>query len=118
MTDRLKISHAHLAAINPRVITCATAGFGESGPARDWPAFDMVAQAMGGGMTLTGRPGEPQRSGIPIGDLGGGLMGVIGILSAVVARATTGAVNTLMFRCWMLSSACRTTSPRCMPCRA
>ncbi|HQZ52123.1 MAG TPA: CoA transferase [Thermoflexales bacterium] len=90
VTDRLKIGHAHLAAINPRIITCTITGFGESGPARDWPAFDMVAQAMGGGMTLTGKPGEPQRSGIPIGDLGGGLMGVIGILSAVVARATTG----------------------------
>jgi crotonobetainyl-CoA:carnitine CoA-transferase CaiB-like acyl-CoA transferase len=48
VTERLKISHTHLAAINPRVITCAITGFGESGPARDWPA-DMVAQAKGGG---------------------------------------------------------------------
>ena len=90
VTDRLKIGHAHLAAINQRIITCTITGFGESGPARDWPAFDMVAQAMGGGMTLTGKPGEPQRSGIPIGDLGGGVFGVIGVLAALTERATSG----------------------------
>jgi crotonobetainyl-CoA:carnitine CoA-transferase CaiB-like acyl-CoA transferase len=50
----------------------------------------MVAQAMGGGMSITGAiGGEPTRAGIPIGDLGGGLMGVIGVLGAIVARSTT-----------------------------
>ncbi len=91
VTERLKIDHARLAAINPRVITCTITGFGETGPGKEWPAFDIVAQAMGGGMTITGEPGSgPTRSGIPIGDLGGGLMGVIGILSALMARQTTG----------------------------
>ena len=51
----------------------------------------MVAQATGGGMSITGKyQGEPIRSGIPIGDLGGGLMGVIGILAALQSRHRTG----------------------------
>jgi crotonobetainyl-CoA:carnitine CoA-transferase CaiB-like acyl-CoA transferase len=91
VTERLKIDHARLAAINPRLITATITGFGETGPGKDWPAFDMVAQAMGGGMSITGQPGDPPtRSGIPIGDLAGGMMGVIGVLGALVARAQTG----------------------------
>jgi crotonobetainyl-CoA:carnitine CoA-transferase CaiB-like acyl-CoA transferase len=88
---KLGLDYAALSAINPRIITCSITGFGETGPGRDRVAFDMVAQAMGGGMSFTGQPGNPPtRSGIPIGDLGGGLMGVIGVLSALVARAATG----------------------------
>lgn len=91
VTERLKIDYAHLAQVNPRIITCSITGFGETGPARDRTAFDMVAQAMGGGMSITGQPGgPPTRSGIPIGDLGGGLMGVIGVLAALQARHLTG----------------------------
>jgi crotonobetainyl-CoA:carnitine CoA-transferase CaiB-like acyl-CoA transferase len=91
VTDRLRISHPRLAAINPRIITCTITGFGETGPGKDWPAFDIVAQAMGGGMSITGLPDSPPvRAGIPIGDLGGGLMGVIGILAALAARQQTG----------------------------
>lgn len=91
VTERLRISYEHLAAVNPRIITCSITGFGQTGPANDRPAFDMVAQAMGGGMSITGLPdGPPIRAGVPITDLGGGLMGVIGILAAVVAREQTG----------------------------
>ena len=91
VTSRLKIDHEQLSAVNPRIITCTITGFGETGPTKDWVAFDMVAQAMGGGMSITGQPGSPPtRAGIPIGDIGGGMMGVIGILSALVARETTG----------------------------
>lgn len=91
VTSKLKIDYEHLSAINPRIIACSISGFGETGPGAKRPAFDMVAQAMGGGMSITGfSDGPPIRAGIPIGDLGGGMMGVIGILSAVIARATTG----------------------------
>jgi CoA:oxalate CoA-transferase len=91
VTDRLRIGHTHLSAINPRIITCSITGFGETGPGRDRPSFDIVAQAMGGNMSITGQPGgPPTRSGIPIGDLGGGMMGVIGILAAIAAREQTG----------------------------
>ena len=91
VTQRLKIDHDTLAAINPRIITCAISGFGETGPSPNRPSFDLVAQGMGGGMSLTGADGsEPLRAGIPIGDLGGGLFGVIGILSALNMRQITG----------------------------
>lgn len=91
VTERLKIDYPRLAAINPRIITCTVTGFGETGPGKDRPAFDMVAQAMGGGMSITGQPGNPPtRSGIPIGDLGGGLMAVVGVLAALQARQHTG----------------------------
>ena len=101
--ERLEIDHVRLAAHNPQIITCAVSGFGETGPARDRPAFDLVAQGMGGGMSLTGfEGGEPLRAGIPIGDLGGGLFAVIGVLSALQARGTTGQgqhVDISMFDC-------------------
>lgn len=89
--ERLKIDHASLAAVNPRIISCCVTGFGETGPANKRPAFDMVAQAMGGGMSITGtRESGPFRAGIPIGDLGGGLFGTIGILAALHERERTG----------------------------
>ncbi len=91
VTDKLLIGYTHLSEINPRIITCSITGFGETGPGSTRPAFDMVAQAMGGNMSITGQPGgPPTRSGIPIGDLGGGMMGVIGVLAAVAAREHTG----------------------------
>jgi crotonobetainyl-CoA:carnitine CoA-transferase CaiB-like acyl-CoA transferase len=91
VTKRLKVDYTTLAAVNPRIITCTVTGFGETGPSKDRTAFDMVAQAMGGGMSITGQPGNPPtRSGIPIGDLAGGLMATIGVLSALNARHLTG----------------------------
>lgn len=91
VTERLKIDYAHLSKINPRIVTCAISGFGETGPLPNRPAFDLVAQGMGGGMSLTGHAdGEPLRAGIPIGDLAGGMFGAIGILAAIEARHRTG----------------------------
>lgn len=103
VTTRLKIDFDHLSKINPRIITCAISGFGETGPDPNRPAFDLVAQGMGGGMSLTGyADGEPLRAGIPIGDLAGGLFGALGVLSAVEARHRTGRgqhVDISMFDC-------------------
>ena len=91
VTKRLQIDHATLAAVNPRIITCSVTGFGETGPDTERPAFDQVVQAMGGGMSITGLRGDvPIRSGIPIGDLGGGMFGVIGVLAALAGREITG----------------------------
>jgi crotonobetainyl-CoA:carnitine CoA-transferase CaiB-like acyl-CoA transferase len=88
---RLGIDHEALAAVNPRIITCSVTGFGETGPDIDRPAFDQVVQAMGGGMSITGtQQSGPTRSGIPIGDLGGGLFGAIGVLAALAQRERTG----------------------------
>jgi crotonobetainyl-CoA:carnitine CoA-transferase CaiB-like acyl-CoA transferase len=103
VTERLKIDFPRLSAINPRIVTCTISGFGETGPFCDRPAFDLVAQGMGGGMSLTGHAdGEPLRAGIPIGDLSGGLFGALGVLAALQARQTTGRgqnVDISMFDC-------------------
>ncbi|WP_269620381.1 CaiB/BaiF CoA transferase family protein [Zhongshania sp. BJYM1] len=88
---KLKIDYAHLAEINPRIITCSITGFGEDGPGANRPAFDQVAQAYGGGMSITGADvSQPMRAGIPIGDLGGGMFGIMGVLSAIIERSTSG----------------------------
>lgn len=88
---RLGIHHEALSQVNPRIITCSITGFGETGPDTQRPAFDQVVQAMGGGMSITGTPQTgPMRSGIPIGDLGGGLFGALGVLAALTERERTG----------------------------
>ena len=89
--ERLKIDYATLKEINPRIISCCVTGFGSDGPNAKRPAFDQVAQATGGGMSITGTdPEHPVRSGIPIGDLGGGMFAVMGILSALMERERSG----------------------------
>lgn len=89
--ERLGIDYEKLSKRNPGIITCSITGFGETGPDPKRPAFDLVAQGMGGGMSITGEPGgEPMRAGIPIGDLGGGVFATIGILAALQARQHTG----------------------------
>ena len=91
VTKRLQIDHDTLSKHNPRIVTCTISGYGETGPDTKRPAFDLAAQAMGGGMSITGqRNSPPTRAGIPIADLGGGMMGVIGILSALLGRHQTG----------------------------
>lgn len=91
VTKRLKIDHETLTTINPRIVTCSVTGFGETGPDTQRPAFDQVVQGMGGGMSITGQEHDiPLRAGIPIGDLGGGVFGVIGVLAALQSRERTG----------------------------
>ncbi|MBW2941822.1 CaiB/BaiF CoA transferase family protein [Zhongshania aquimaris] len=88
---KLKIDYAHLSVVNPRIITCSITGFGESGPGANRPAFDQVAQAYGGGMSITGTDAnQPMRAGIPIGDLGGGMFGIMGVMSAIIERYSSG----------------------------
>lgn len=88
---RLKIDYEHLKKINPRIITCSITGFGNDGPNYKRPAFDQVAQAIGGGMSITGNdPEHPVRAGIPIGDLGGGMFAVMGIQAALLERERSG----------------------------
>jgi CoA:oxalate CoA-transferase len=88
---RLGIDHASLRKINPRIISCSVSGFGQDGPYRDRPAFDLVVQAMGGVMSYTGEEdGTPVRMGAPLGDLGGGIFGAIGVLAALQERERSG----------------------------
>ena len=75
----------------PRLVYAAVSGFGHTGPWSSRPAYDMVAQAMGGVMSITGHPGgPPTRVGTSIGDLTAGLFAAIGICSALYERDRTG----------------------------
>ena len=88
---RLGIGYADLRAVNPRLVYASISGFGEEGPYATRPGFDMIAQAMGGMMSVTGLPGQgPLRAGIPLADLSSGLFAAIGILVALLDREATG----------------------------
>lgn len=89
--DKLGYGWDTLQGLNPRLIYASISGFGQTGPYRSLPAYDMVVQAMGGIMSVTGHPGNgPVRVGTSIGDITAGLFGLAGILSAVVNRQRTG----------------------------
>lgn len=88
---KLGLSYDVLSKINPRVIYAAVSGFGHTGPYSEKPAYDIIAQALGGIMSITGQPGgEPTRVGSSIGDIIAGMFGVIGIISAIYERVFTG----------------------------
>ncbi len=76
VVKRLGIDYPALRAVNPRIVMCSVSGFGQDGPYRDRPAYDIIIQAISGGMSLTGEEsGKPVRAGIPLGDLAAGLFG-------------------------------------------
>ena len=91
VADKLGIGYDDLAKINPKIIACSVSGFGSNGPNFQRPAFDQVVQALGGGMSITGSDESHQtRAGIPIGDLGGGMFGAMGIMAALYEREKSG----------------------------
>jgi CoA:oxalate CoA-transferase len=94
--DRFKLGYSQLKAANPKIILCSISGFGQTGPMTSAPAYDIVAQALGGTMSITGNPGgEPVRCGVSVGDLGAALYGVIAIMSALRVRDRDGVGNHL-----------------------
>ena len=75
----------------PALICASTSGFGQTGPRAARPAYDMVVQALGGVMSLTGQPGSaPTRVGTSIGDIAAGLFTAVGVGAALHHRARTG----------------------------
>lgn len=89
--DKLGLGYDVLKEINPRIIYAAVSGFGCYGPYHLRPGYDILAQAMGGMMAITGpKGGGPTRAGSALGDILGGLHVTIGILAAVNARIITG----------------------------
>jgi len=89
--DRLKIDYENLKRYNPKIICCSISTFGHTGPYSERPGYDLIVQAMSGGMSITGEPGaSPVRAGIAIGDIVGGLLAVHGILAAYIALQKTG----------------------------
>jgi CoA:oxalate CoA-transferase len=89
--ERLGIEYERLSSINSQIICCSITGYGKSGPYKDKPGFDIVAQALSGGMSITGEPGRPPvRAGLPIADLTAGLLAANGIQAALLERVRTG----------------------------
>ena len=85
------LDYASLATECPRLIYCSVTGFGQTGPHASRAGYDLMAQGIGGFMSLTGTAdGEPTRAGVPIADLFTGVYSVVGILAAVAEREKTG----------------------------
>jgi len=90
VTQKLKIDYATLKSINPRIICCSISGFGQTGPYRDRPAFDIAIQGLSGAMSITGTQEQPARMGIAMGDLAGGMFGAFAVAAALFHREKTG----------------------------
>ena len=89
--EKLGCDYPRLSAVNPGLVMCSISAYGQDGPYRDWPAFDLALQAMGGAMSLTGpEGGPPVRMGLPIGDLAGGVFGAFAVAGALFRRERTG----------------------------
>jgi crotonobetainyl-CoA:carnitine CoA-transferase CaiB-like acyl-CoA transferase len=87
---RLGIDHGELKKRNPDIVTVSVTGFGETGPSKDRPAFDLV-QAYSGHMYITGEPGRPpSRVGIPLADIAGGIFACLSVLAALAGRGVHG----------------------------
>jgi len=93
--ERLGLGYDVLKAINPGIIYCQVKGFGEGSPYEKSLAFDMIAQAAGGTMSVTGEPGQaPVKPGCTIGDTGTGMLMAISVMGAYVRRLRTGQGDT------------------------
>jgi crotonobetainyl-CoA:carnitine CoA-transferase CaiB-like acyl-CoA transferase len=87
---RLGFPDDRLRAINRRAIVCHISGFGQDGPGRAWPAYDLIVQGMGGIMSLTGDVGQdPVMVGVPQADMVAGMFAAFAIASALFARERT-----------------------------
>ncbi len=90
--EHVGLGYEQLRAVNPRLIYAAISGFGHTGPWSHKPAYDIIVQAMGGLMSVTGQPdGPPTKAGSSIADITGGLFALAGIASALYHREKNGA---------------------------
>jgi CoA:oxalate CoA-transferase len=89
--ERLGLTPERLREVKPDLVTCSMTAFGADGPYRSLPAFDLILQAMGGGMSITGEPGRaPTRAGVPVGDVAGGAFAALAVCAALLRRERTG----------------------------
>lgn len=92
---RYGLGYEDIKAINPGIIYCSVTGFGQTGPYKDRPGYDFMAQGMGGLMSVTGESndlpgGGPQRVGVPIIDMTTGMYATVAICAAIAHRAVSG----------------------------
>ncbi|UFN48417.1 CoA transferase [Roseomonas sp. OT10] len=89
--ERLGFPYEEVARLNPRIVYCQIKGFAPDGPYAKFLAFDPIAQAAGGGLSITGEAdGRPLKPGLNVGDTGTGLHAAIGIIAALYQRQATG----------------------------
>ncbi len=89
--EKLGLGYEELRKLNPKLIYAASSGFGHTGPDSRKPAYDMLVQAMGGMISITGWPDmPPTRVGMSVGDITASLFTTVGICSALYQRETTG----------------------------
>jgi crotonobetainyl-CoA:carnitine CoA-transferase CaiB-like acyl-CoA transferase len=89
--DRLGFGYDACRMLNPKIIYCSISGYGQTGPEKDRPGYDLVAQGLSGVMDVTGPAGgDPHKVGTSVADLVAGLYAVQGVLLAVIARERTG----------------------------
>jgi CoA:oxalate CoA-transferase len=89
--DKLKLSSKELCALNPSLVYASISAYGQTGPRRDFPGFDPIAQAMGGLTSVSGQPdGPPTKCAVSIADFGTGLYTAYAIMSALFYRQRTG----------------------------
>src|SRR5919108_4267868 len=88
---RLGIDYEAVRAVRPDVLYCSISGFGQTGPYRDRPGFDIMAQGVTGLMRMTGQPGgRPAKVGIAVTDLAAGATAIYSILASLIQRQRTG----------------------------
>ncbi|MQA77241.1 MAG: CoA transferase [Streptosporangiales bacterium] len=91
VVDRLGIDYDDVRALRPDILYCSISGFGQTGPFRDRPGFDIMAQGMVGFLRMTGHPdGRPAKVGIAINDIAAGSTALYSILAAELHRKRTG----------------------------
>jgi crotonobetainyl-CoA:carnitine CoA-transferase CaiB-like acyl-CoA transferase len=91
VVDRLGVGYEQVSARNPRIVYCSISAFGQEGPARDRPAHDLAVEAVSGVLSMgLGRDGKPAIPGIPTADIASALVGLSGILMALLRREKTG----------------------------
>jgi CoA:oxalate CoA-transferase len=89
--EKLGLDWQSLCAINPKLVYCSVTGFGQSGPLRDWTAYDHIVQAMSGIMWLNGEPDQgPLKVGLPFSDTFSGYVAAFSIMAALLQRQQTG----------------------------
>ncbi len=101
--DKLGLSYDEMKKINDKLIYCSISGFGQDGPYKHKPGYDLILQGMGGLMSETGEPdGGPVKIGIAVTDISAGMFACYGILGAIISRSKTGKgqfIDTSMLDC-------------------
>jgi crotonobetainyl-CoA:carnitine CoA-transferase CaiB-like acyl-CoA transferase len=88
---RLGVGYGTLKKLNPRLVYCSISGFGQTGPRRDMPGYDIIALALSGMMSITGEEGRPPvKMGVPVSDIGAGMFAAFAIVTSLYRRQKSG----------------------------